>query len=158
MGDNPAPLTGGCMCGAVRYEATGEPLAIGYCHCHSCRRHTGALVVAYVGFKAGQVRFSGRKRNLYNSSQGVKRAFCSHCSTSLTWEGFSGGSNAAIIEFHISTLDEPDDFVPEEHWLHDERIAWFDVADGLPRFRGKGFKGEEPYRHAPVARGRPDKT
>jgi len=37
-------VTGGCMCGAVRYEAIGEPMTVAYCHCSSCRRHTGAPV------------------------------------------------------------------------------------------------------------------
>ncbi len=118
MDDNPEIVTGGCMCGAVRYEAIGEPLDVGYCHCHSCRRHTGAPVVTFVMFEADQVRFTGRERSIYNSSPGVGRAF-----------------------------------VPDRHWFHEERIAWFDVADGLPRYRGVGMKDEEPYRHGPATEG-----
>lgn len=152
MSDGQVTLTGGCLCGAVRFEAIGEPLAIGHCHCLSCRRHTGAPVVTYVGFKADQVRFGGRQRSVYNSSPGVERAFCSQCGTPLTWEGFSRTCDSTIVEFHIGTLDDPDSFAPQEHWLHEERIAWFDVADNLPRFRGKGMKGEEPYRHGPVTK------
>ncbi len=48
MGDNHGTVTGGCMCGAVRYEAIGELLGVGHCHCASCRRHTGAPVVTFV--------------------------------------------------------------------------------------------------------------
>ena len=155
MGDNPATLTGGCMCGAVRYEANGDPLDTGYCHCHSCRRHTGAPVVTYVGFKADQVRFTGRERRVYNSSLDVARAFCDQCGTPLTWEGFAPSKNTTIIEFHIGTLDDPDSFVPEDHSRYEERIAWFDVADGLPRFHGVGMKGEAPHRHGPVTEGLP---
>lgn len=157
MADKQTTLTGGCMCGSVRYEAIGTPLAIGRCHCQSCRRHTGAPIVTYVGFKEDQVRFDGAERSVYNSSPGVGRAFCSRCGSSLTWEGFSRASNATIVEFHISTLDDPDSFAAEEHWLHEERIAWFEVADALPRFRGKGMKGEAPYRHGPVTEGLPGK-
>lgn len=143
--------TGGCMCGAVRYEAIGEPLEIGHCHCHSCRRHTGAPVVTFVVFAAEKVRFSGRERSIYNSSLGVKRAFCDQCGTSLTWEGVYG--EHAIIEFHISTLDDPDTFVPDRHWYHEEHIAWFDVADGLPRYLGNDLAGEKPYRRGPSTEG-----
>lgn len=150
MGDDPVAAAGGCMCGAVRYEASGQPLGIGYCHCHSCRRHTGAPVVAYVGFEADRVRFSGRGRSVYNSSPGVGRAFCDQCGTPLTWEGRTRSSNGAIVEFHISTLDDPDSFVSEEHTRYEERIAWFDVADDLPRFRGVAMKGEEPYCRGPA--------
>ena len=153
MDDNPETVTGGCMCSAVRYEATGEPLEIGYCHCHSCRRHTGAPVVTWVMFDADKVCFTGRERSIYNSSPGVKRAFCGQCGTPLTWEGDHEGH--VIIEFHISTFDNPETFVPNRHWYHEERIAWFDVADDLPRYRGEDTEGEEPYRHGPAAEGSP---
>lgn len=151
MGDNPKTVTGGCMCGAVRYEAVGEPLCVGYCHCHSCRRHTGAPVVTFVVFEADKVRFPKRDRSIYRSSPGVKRGFCDQCGTPLSWEGDYG--EHVIIEVYISTLDDPDAFVPDRHWYHEEHIAWFDVADGLPRYRGEGLDGEEPYRHGPAAQG-----
>ena len=76
------------------------------------------------------------------------RAFCGHCGTPLTWEGEFEGR--PIIELHISTFDDPDGFVPDRHWYHGKRIAWFDVADDLPRYRGVGADGEEPYRHGPA--------
>ena len=49
---------GGCMCGAVRYEAVGEPITVGHCHCHSCRGHTGAPVVTVVMFERDRVKFT----------------------------------------------------------------------------------------------------
>ena len=153
MNDQTISATGGCMCGAVRYEAIGDPLVVGHCHCHSCPRHTGAPVVTFVMFEADQVRFTGRERSIYNSSPGVGRAFCGQCGTPLTWEARSRAWDRPIIEFHISTLDDPDAFVPDRHWFHEERIAWFDVADGLPRYRGVGMKDEEPYRHGPATEG-----
>lgn len=145
MTDRAKPTTGGCMCGAVRYEVVGEALDIGYCHCHSCRRHTGAPVVTFVVFDADKVRFTGQERSIYESSPGVERAFCGQCGTPLTWEG--NYREHVIIEVYISTLDDPDAYVPDRHWYHEERIAWFDVADGLPRYRGEGIDGEKPYRH-----------
>ena len=51
---------GSCLCGDVRFAADGQPKWTGYCHCQSCRRHTGAPVSAYAGFEASQVRFTGR--------------------------------------------------------------------------------------------------
>ena len=50
---------GRCLCGAVRFTADGPPKWTGYCHCQSCRRHTGAPVSAYAGFEAAKVRFTG---------------------------------------------------------------------------------------------------
>ena len=43
------------MCGAVRYEASGDPISVIFCHCESCRRHTGAPVVALAGFEVSDV-------------------------------------------------------------------------------------------------------
>jgi len=127
--------TGGCLCGAVRYETTGDPFAINYCHCASCRKHNGAPVVALAGYKNEQVTFTGTERKKYESSPGAHRAFCEHCGTPLTWEG-DGGELGPIIALHISTFDEPEQMVPTSHAFGPERLSWFDVADDLPRFEG----------------------
>ena len=139
------------MCGAVRYEAVGEALDIGYCHCHSCRRHTGAPVVTFVVFDADKVRFTGQERSIYESSPGVERAFCGQCGTPLTWEGQSNlPERGRIFEFHISTMDEPGAFIPTNHLFYPEKLAWFDVADSLPRFVGFDFNSEI-CRHGPAS-------
>ena len=148
MTEHNLPATGGCMCGAIRYEAIGEPKFVGHCHCHSCRKHSGAPVVTWVAFNPEQVTFTNGERKLYKSSPGIKRAFCSNCGTPLTWEGPSlTVPGTYTIEFHISTLDNPDDYVPDRHWFHEERISWFDVTDKHPRYRD--LEGE-PYLHGPA--------
>jgi len=146
-------MNGGCMCGAVRYEARGESFGINHCHCHSCRKHNGAAVVTLAGYKADQVTFSGADRKTYESSPGVGRAFCGECGTPLTWEG-DGGELGPIFEFHISTFDEPDLLVPTGHAFEPERIAWFDIADSLPRY--ETFPEASPVlHHGPVKDGLP---
>jgi len=143
-------MTGGCLCGAVRYETTGDSFLINHCHCRSCRKHTGAAVVTLAGFKADQVSFSGDQRQIYASSPGVGRAFCPKCGTPLTWEGISSTQGGPIFEIHISTFDTPDRLVPVGHSFDSERISWFDIADKLPRY--EGFTGDDaPLRHGPVS-------
>jgi len=115
------------MCGAVRYEAAGEPLYVGYCHCRSCRHHTGAPVAAMLVFKPEKVRFTVGERRTYNSSPGIGRSFCSQCGTPLTWEGHG------VISLQIGTLDDPDERAPTLHWRYEERSPWCDVASHLPR-------------------------
>ena len=128
-------MTGGCMCGAVRYETSGEPFSVAHCHCHSCRKHTGAPVVTLAGYTRKQVTFSGDKRTFYESSPGALRAYCKKCGTPLTWEGDSGDLGP-IVELHLSTFDDPEALVPTAHAFYPERISWFDIADDLPRYEG----------------------
>jgi hypothetical protein len=127
--------TGGCMCGAVRYEARGEPFSVAHCHCHSCRKHTGAPVVTLAGYLKEQVSFSGTERSFYESSPGALRSCCRQCGSPLTWEG-DGGDLGPIIELHLSTFDEPEGVVPTAHAFYPERLPWFDIADDLPRYDG----------------------
>lgn len=146
-------LQGGCMCGAVRYQTSGEPFAINHCHCLSCRKHNGAAVVTLAGYKKDQVAFSGKQRGTYESTPGVARAFCGNCGTPLTWEG-DGGELGPIVELHVSTFDHPEVMVPTAHAFANERIPWMDIADSLPRFEGFADFGE-PLHHGPVSEGLP---
>ena len=110
MGDGPETGAGGCLCGAVRYQVMGKPLVTGHCHCADCRRHNGAPVVTLVIFEADKVRFTEGERKIYESSPAVGRAFCDQCGTPLTIEGKN--EDPPTIEFHISTFDDPDAYVP----------------------------------------------
>lgn len=135
MGHDRGVLTGGCMCGAVRYETTGAPDRVLNCHCQSCRSHTGAPMATLAVLKADQVRFSGEGRKIYQSAPGVGRAFCANCGTSLTWETHFR-DEGPLCALHISTFDKPDALPPSAHSFYPERIAWFDAADRLPRYEG----------------------
>jgi hypothetical protein len=146
---------GGCLCGAVRYEVSGEPFTVIHCHCFSCRRHTGSPIVTFAGFKKGQVRFTMGERRIFESSPGVGRAFCGQCGTPLTWEA-DRGDLGPIVEFHISTFDDPNAFVPESHLHYDERIAWFDVADNLPRYHASE-DDNGPFLRGPAIKAPPER-
>lgn len=65
-------VNGGCMCGAVRYEAIGKPDNVAYCHCSDCRGITGAPVVAWVVYETRKVSFVRGKRKIYESSPGLQ--------------------------------------------------------------------------------------
>jgi len=133
-------VMGGCHCGKIRYEASGTPVYVPYCHCESCRRTSGAPVVMYVMFETRDVRFSHGHRKLYESSRGVRRGFCADCGTPLTWEGVWGGKK--VIEVHVGTLDDPEHVRPDRHVFYEERLSWFDVFDRLPRFNGSSTDAE----------------
>lgn len=142
-------LTGGCMCGAIRFEVTHDPLDVAYCHCSDCRGFTGAPVVTWVAFDARHVRYLKGERKTFESSPGINWGFCDNCGSSLSWEAVSMRySGKPIIEFHIGTFDAPETFMPDRHWFEGERLAWFDIADKLPRFQ-KLDVDVEPTHHGP---------
>lgn len=70
---------GACMCGAVRFEARGEPLRTGMCHCTTCRRNTGSAFTVYAVFPAARLRMLGDETGSYATSEHLTRHFCRVC-------------------------------------------------------------------------------
>ena len=79
-------VEGGCLCGAVRYRASGESDHPTLCHCNSCRRAAGAPVVAWTTFPPSRFEFTKGTPARYRSSPPVVRTFCSTCGTPLTYQ------------------------------------------------------------------------
>lgn len=111
-------VTGGCLCGAVRFEAFGAPDRVGICHCMACRKHHGALFYAAAVFAQDAVRVEGETR----SYEG--RHFCPVCGSSV----FAQTDDE--IEVHLGALDTPDQFEPSYELWTMRRESW------LPRFPG----------------------
>jgi len=126
-----ATASGGRLCGAVRYEAQGQPKWSCYCHCHSCRRSTGAPVAAFAGFDEEKFRFTKGEPKVFESSPDVWRSFCGRCGTPLTYRSTR---HPGEVHIHIGSLDEPDRLAPEVHVYFEEHISWFDTADAMKRF------------------------
>lgn len=152
MGEN-TKVTGGCMCGSVRYAAPAAR-AVVYCHCSSCKAHTGAPVVCLAEYLKNEIKWSGDERAVYNSSADIQRGFCVKCGTPLTWEGHVEELGEDLIEVFISSTDDPNALIPEAHIWSDERIEWFDVVDELPRYHEWLHTGEAPMGHGPIMQGK----
>lgn len=133
--------TGGCLCGAIRFEVQTEPLWIAHCHCHSCRHNTGSAVATFIGYRMEDVRWTEGARTYFESSPGVKRGFCATCGTPMSYEGDRAPGETHL---YIGTMDEPDKFPPRNHVFFEERIAWFDTADDAPRYPRFGGAGDPP--------------
>lgn len=122
------PITGGCLCGACRYETTDEPLNIRVCHCHICQKATGAAFYARVQVPLDTLAISGPV-GWFHSSEGLRRGFCPNCGTTLFSERASGNA----IGLSMGGLDDPDRFSPTEHIWVSSKQAWLVLADGLPQ-------------------------
>jgi len=74
--------TGGCLCGALRYEATGEPLYAGHCYCADCRKASGSGFIPFIGVARSEVSFSGqvlKHRSKARSGGDAVRNSCAAC-------------------------------------------------------------------------------
>jgi hypothetical protein len=124
---------GGCLCGAVRYEASGPARNLCYCHCHSCRRAAGSPAVAWGTFARGGFRVTHGTLAEFHSSDPVQRGFCAACGSCLTYRH---EARPAEIDVTLATLDEATQLVPQMHvWVAD-KLPWVRIADGLPQYPG----------------------
>ncbi len=112
-------VAGGCLCGAVRFVASGTPYRVGLCHCMDCRKHHGALFHASAIFPESAVSIEGTPRTY----QG--RSFCSQCGSSV----FSQSDDE--IEIHLGALDAPDQFKPTYELWTIRRESWLPPIAGI---------------------------
>ncbi|MEO0962788.1 MAG: GFA family protein [Pseudomonadota bacterium] len=126
------PLTGGCSCGAVRYEISAAQINAGICHCADCQRHSGAPFVVWLGIDPKSFKLTQGTVTEFASSRWASRGFCSACGSTLTYRvndnkdeiDISGGSlddpSAAAPGFQIFKKDSPrfmrglDETLPEK--------------------------------------------
>lgn len=115
------PVTGGCLCGAVRLVARGRPDRVGICHCLDCRKHHGALFYAAAIFPAAAVDIAG----VTTSYRG--RHFCPKCGSSV----FARSGDA--VEVHLGALDGTDQLQPSYECWTLRREAWLPEFAGMQR-------------------------
>jgi len=122
-------VTGGCLCGAVRYRARGAVRWVVHCHCRWCQRVSGAAFLTYVGFRTEDLEWTVGAQTIYRSSEEVARGFCARCGSSLTFSRAGRGN----VDICAGTLDDPNGILPQEHIFTDHKLAWLHLDDGLPR-------------------------
>jgi hypothetical protein len=124
-------LTGGCHCGAIRYEADAEPIAHALCHCTDCQRASGAPMIGWIMVEDSQLSVTGEPA-IYASSESGKRYFCIQCGTGLF---YSNEVNLpGRVDIQSATLDEPGTFPPTAHIQVADRIGWMENAHKLVQF------------------------
>ena len=112
---------GGCLCSAIRFRISGEPIFSSICHCATCRRASAAPTVGWLTFDRGQVEILSGNPRTYRSSQSVVRQFCGTCGSQLSYESVE---RPATIDITTASLDNPNLFPPTlEVWL-EHRVSW----------------------------------
>ncbi len=131
MEDEPVKVTGGCLCGFVRYEAKAYLQCARYCHCRTCRKSSGAPVDVGVQVKEGSMKFTAGQPKYYRSSHFAERGFCPRCGSRMTFRFLSGG----YADVSVGSLDDPTKAAPTQHLCVESQLPWHKMEDGLPRFR-----------------------
>ncbi len=127
----PGVYEGGCLCGAVRYRAEGEPLNERVCHCRLCQKAVGAAFHARIAFRAEDVSINGPVGTFASSSE-LTRGFCARCGTTL----FSRRDAQALLGLSSGSLDDPGQFRPTMHIWTASKQPWVGLDDGLPQYEG----------------------
>ncbi len=124
--------TGGCLCGAVRFEISGELRGVTNCHCGQCRRTHGAYG-AYSAASSDGLRFL-EKRGLkwFVSSAMARRGFCGECGSSLFWEP----ADKDHIAIAAGSIDQPSGLATVGHIFTDDKADFYTIDDGLARWPG----------------------
>jgi hypothetical protein len=129
-----ATLTGGCLCGAVRFEIDGPLGAAGYCHCTRCQRRTGTAASAQAGVPAGTLRIvAGEERiGSYDPPDGFSKLFCVDCGTAL----FARPPGAAdVAAVRLGAIDGDPGVRPSYRQFTDYASPWEPLPDdGLSRY------------------------
>jgi adenylate cyclase len=126
--------TGGCMCGAVRYETSEPDLGTMLCHCRMCQKFSGAPILAGTTFRTKSVKFTSGTPKYYTSSAIAKRGFCGKCGTALIYKRTVGQWTEWVMIF-TATLDHPEPHVPSYHLGVESALPWLQVLDEMPRTR-----------------------
>ncbi len=128
-------MTGGCLCGAVRYEAAGEPIFSLQCHCRDCQRASGTAYVAAMRLPASGFRITHGvpKRFVAKADSGneVTRAFCGDCGSPLY---IQVASRPDIVGIRVGTLDDPSGFQPEANIYAKSAQPWDHMDPALPQY------------------------
>ena len=132
--------TGGCLCGAVRYRATGAPESTSHCHCTSCRRAAGGPTLAWAIFAEEAVEITHGTLAIYQSSPGVERGFCARCGTALSYRR---ANRPGLFDVTTASLDDPEAFPPTKEIWVEERLSWVASDPDLPHFARFSTAGGE---------------
>ena len=128
-------IEGGCLCGALRYSSSADPIENGYCHCRMCQKASGAPVVAWTTFAAESFAYTKGEPAIYRSSSNGRREYCPSCGSQIL---FRHSDTPDIVDINSCTADQPEALVPAYHSFCDSRVPWFDINDELPRYRDAG--------------------
>lgn len=114
-------MNGGCHCGKIRFEVTGEPTWLGRCHCHDCQKISGSAFMAFAEFKVENVKFTNGTPTPYKSSTDITRTFCSKCGSPIEWKRDDTPNRTSLT---LGLFDEDPNFGNMDDLYKEESPSW----------------------------------
>lgn len=131
-------ITGGCLCGSVRYVSDAEPALVAVCHCSTCQKNTGSAFSLNIGVPSSSVSVTGKSLATYEDHTGASgkpffRAFCSRCGSPIYGRGeaYSG-----ITFIKAGTLDDASWVKPGIHMWCADKQPWVAIEEGAAQVPG----------------------
>jgi len=128
----PGIMSGGCLCGGVRYQLTGECRDIINCHCENCRR-THGHIAAYTSLRQSELKLTCQRtlQWYHDESPDTYRGFCNRCGASLFWDARDGRGKISVA---AGSLDDSRELKTIGHVFMSEAGKYYEIDDALPRF------------------------
>ncbi len=125
-------LSGGCLCGGVRYQLTGSCRDIINCHCENCRR-THGHIAAYTSVIRSDLELVNQQtlQWYHDESPDTYRGFCNHCGASLFWDARDDSGKVSVS---AGSLDNSGELKTVGHVYVSEAGKYYQINDELPRF------------------------
>jgi hypothetical protein len=128
------PFTGGCACGAVRYQCSAEPFMSGNCHCRDCQRFSGTAYAAGLFVPAGGFRFTKGEPRYYmstsDSGQRVGRGFCADCGSPVA----ATQADLPLFIIYAASLDDPRGYRATMDIFTSSAQPWDHMDPALPKY------------------------
>jgi len=129
-------IRGGCLCGGVRYEISGELREMCFCHCQMCRRIHGTPFACYAAVDPKNRRYTQGEELIarYQSSAEGVRSFCSRCGSKFDFQSTKTPNEVWIA---AGTFDGDPGIRSTSHIFVHSKAPWFEITDDLKQFPGE---------------------
>lgn len=131
-------ITGGCYCGAIRYEATIDPMLVGVCHCRDCQLFSGSafrtsssIPSADFAIVAGQPKTF---RKVADNGNVRDAAFCGNCGSHICTYPENPDAEGAFVSLRWSTSDQFDQIEPKFEIFCDSKASWVSEVETATQF------------------------
>ena len=130
-------ITGGCLCGDIRYEVKGEPFRTANCHCDDCRKATGSAYATNLFFKEEQIIIMQgtptKFQHLADSNSTMTKEFCGNCGSQI----FGSGTNRpGTKNIKVGSIDDASFVTPDVNLYTAHALSCSHIDNGVDNFQG----------------------